>query len=71
MIHSRHALEVRYDPVYEQMMDRCYWDYLRVYVPQGSRLLDATRIPVPGEVLFSGEGESGGAPSNRLKRGRG
>jgi hypothetical protein len=40
-------------------MDRCYWDYLRVYVPQGSRLLDATRIPVPGEVLFSGEGESG------------
>ena len=49
----------RYDPVYEQMMDRCYWDYLRVYVPQGSRLLDATRIPVPGEVLFSGEGESG------------
>jgi hypothetical protein len=51
--------EVRYDPVYEQMMDRCYWDYLRVYVPQGSQLLDATRIPIPGEARFSGEGESG------------
>lgn len=51
--------ESRYDPVYEQMMDRCYWDYLRVYIPQGSRLVDATRIPVPGEVLWSGEAESG------------
>lgn len=40
-------------------MDRCYWDYLRVYVPQGSQLLDATRIPIPGEARFSGEGESG------------
>jgi hypothetical protein len=51
--------EVRYDPVYTQMMERCYWDYLRVYVPRGSRLLDATRIPVPGEMLLSGEAESG------------
>ncbi|MGQ9710885.1 MAG: DUF4012 domain-containing protein [Anaerolineae bacterium] len=51
--------ESRYDPVYEQMMARCYWDYLRVYIPQGSRLLDATRIPVPKEALWSGEAESG------------
>ncbi|MGB9777212.1 MAG: DUF4012 domain-containing protein [Anaerolineae bacterium] len=51
--------EARYDPVYEQMMDRCLWDDLRVYVPRGSRLLDATRIPVPGESLWSGETESG------------
>jgi len=52
-------MESRYGSGYEQMMDRCYWDYLRVYVPQGSRLLDATLIPVPGEALFSGEGTSG------------
>ncbi|MDY6878131.1 MAG: DUF4012 domain-containing protein, partial [Chloroflexota bacterium] len=51
--------EIRYDPVYEQMTDRCYWDYLRIYIPQGSQLLDATRIPVPGEALFWGEDESG------------
>lgn len=51
--------EVRYDPAYEQMMDRCHWDYIRVYVPQGSQLLNATQIPVPGEALSSGEGESG------------
>lgn len=51
--------EIRYDLIYEWMMDRCYWDYLRVYVPQGSRLVDATRIPVPDQALFSGDGESG------------
>ncbi|RME39469.1 MAG: DUF4012 domain-containing protein, partial [Thermoflexia bacterium] len=51
--------EVRYDPVYEPMMDRCLWDDLRVYIPQGSRLLDATRIPVPGEALWSGQPEPG------------
>ncbi len=51
--------EFRYDPVYEQMMDRCYWDYLRVYVPQGSRLVDAPPIPIPGEALWWGEPESG------------
>jgi len=51
--------ESRYDPTYEQMMDRCYWDYLRVYVPQGSQFLDATRIPLPGEAVFTGKAESG------------
>jgi len=51
--------EIRYDLVYEQMMDRCYWDYVQVYVPQGSQLVDATRIPIASEALFSGEGVSG------------
>jgi len=51
--------EFHYGPTYEQMMGRCYWDYLRVYVPQGSQFLDATCIPLPGEVTFSGEAESG------------
>ncbi len=51
--------EPRYGTTYEDMMERCYWYYLQVYVPQGSRLLDATRIPVPGEALISGEEESG------------
>jgi len=51
--------ESRYASTYEGMINRCYWDYLRVYVPQGRQLLDATRIPVPGEALWSGEAESG------------
>lgn len=46
--------EPRYDATYEQMIARCYWDYLRVYVPQGVQLLDATAHPVPGSALLSG-----------------
>jgi hypothetical protein len=49
----------RYDLTYEQMMYRCYWDYVRVYVPEGSRLLEATRHPVPGELLVTGVGRTG------------
>jgi hypothetical protein len=53
------------------MMDRCYWDYVRVLAPEGAELVDATRIPVSGEMVWSGEGYSGdvavgtmeGAPS--------
>lgn len=51
--------EVRYDATYETMADRCYWNYLRVYVPEGSHLVDATRIPVPAEALRTEEPESG------------
>ncbi len=51
--------EVRYDPVYEQMMDRCYWDYVQLYVPRGSQLVSATQLPVPAESLFSGQAEAG------------
>ena len=33
--------EARYDLDfgYQEMMDRCYWDYVRVYAPQGSSLM--------------------------------
>jgi hypothetical protein len=51
--------EIRYDPVYEQEMDRCYFDDLRIYVPPGSQLLDATHIPIPGSALVSGKSEPG------------
>jgi hypothetical protein len=44
----------RYDATYEGMMQRCYWDYVRVYAPGGSQLLEATRHPVPGELLVTG-----------------
>ncbi|MBN1179650.1 MAG: hypothetical protein JXD18_10580, partial [Anaerolineae bacterium] len=51
----------RYDLTYEQMMRRCYWDYVRVYAPEGSQLLEATRHPVPGELLVTGLGRDGDA----------
>ncbi|MEE8391598.1 MAG: DUF4012 domain-containing protein [Anaerolineae bacterium] len=49
----------RYGTTYEDMMNRCYWDYIQVYIPQSSQFLTATRIPVPGEVLLTGEGTLG------------
>jgi hypothetical protein len=56
---SKTAVTCRHEPhygaVYEDMMNRCYWDYIRVYVPEGSELRDATRIPVPAEALLTGE----------------
>ena len=51
--------EARYDPTYDQMMDRCYWDYLQVFVPKDHRLQDATAIPVPADEVFSRTAESG------------
>jgi len=57
--------EARYDLTYEGMMNRCYWDYLRVYVAQGARLIEATRNPLPPGSLcrrLSGAGEGSGPP---------
>jgi hypothetical protein len=46
--------EPRYDETYEQMAERCYWDYLRVYVPSASVLADAIPHSVSGSELLSG-----------------
>jgi len=51
--------EPRYDPTYEQMMQRCYWNYLRVYAPPGAVLVASEGHPVPGEALLSGQPTSG------------
>jgi hypothetical protein len=34
--------------------EKCYWNYLRVYTPAGSQLVESSRHIVPGETLFSG-----------------
>ncbi len=44
---------------YEQLMQHCYWDYARIFVPAGSRLISATPNPVPGRMLVTGKGRSG------------
>lgn len=31
--------DLSYDPTYELMMNRCYWNYLRVYIPSGATLV--------------------------------
>lgn len=41
---------------YLALADQCYWNFVRVYAPAGSRLLDSSRHIVPGETLFRGVG---------------
>ena len=43
-------------PAYLDGADKCYWNYLRVYTPPGSQLLDATSHIVPNELVFTGRG---------------
>ncbi|MBN1978303.1 MAG: DUF4012 domain-containing protein [Anaerolineae bacterium] len=46
---------------YAALMHRCYYDYLRIYVPAGSVLRAATPHPTPGEYLLRGESTDGQA----------
>jgi hypothetical protein len=52
---------MRYGDSYDEIINRCYWDYLRVYVPGGSELLEATGLNRPvseqgehGTTVFAG-----------------
>ncbi|MCJ7736742.1 MAG: DUF4012 domain-containing protein [Anaerolineae bacterium] len=46
--------EISYDLSYVEMMDRCYWAYTRLLVPQGALLLDASETPIAAEKLITG-----------------
>ena len=39
---------------YQDLIDRCYWEYLRVYKPAGTKLLGASPHSVPGESTLNG-----------------
>ena len=45
--------EVVWEPSYVDRMEGCYWDYVRFYVPQGSRLDEAERETLPAGSLLS------------------
>jgi len=47
-------LESRGD-TYNDLFEHCYWNYLRVYKPAGTQLLDATPHAVPGTWAIRGE----------------
>jgi hypothetical protein len=40
---------------YTDLEERCYWDYWRVYLPEGSELYGSQVEPVPGEELLGGK----------------
>jgi hypothetical protein len=44
---------------YADMQARCYWDYVRVYVPEGSVFIEGQLPPTPGEWLLTAQDESG------------
>jgi hypothetical protein len=51
--------EIRYDPVYEQNMVRCYWNYLHLVVPAEAQLMSWPQIIVPGKHLLRGQPTTG------------
>jgi hypothetical protein len=53
--------EAVYPPTYWEMMEGCYWDYLRIYVPEGSELTGGPRLTLPEGSLRAKEGETAGA----------
>jgi hypothetical protein len=46
---------------YEDLIADCYWNYLRVLVPAGSQLSDASNHPVPAEQLLVDHSWNGNA----------
>jgi len=49
----------RYGADYTDLINRCYWDYLRVYVPAGSQLAAATAHPIAADLLITRQRQSG------------
>jgi hypothetical protein len=51
--------EIRYDPVYEQNMEHCYWNYMRLIVPAGAKLNSGPKVIVDGQALLRGQPTTG------------
>jgi len=50
---------LRYPSTYQQMIERCYWDYVRVYAHPQATLLEALALPIPASALLNGQAEDG------------
>lgn len=46
---------------YLAVAEQCYWNYLRLYIPDGAQLTQATRHFIPGSTLLSGQDWQGQA----------
>ncbi|MFZ0544114.1 MAG: DUF4012 domain-containing protein [Candidatus Promineifilaceae bacterium] len=44
---------------YQDLVDDCYWDYVRVYTPPSSQLLQSTSHPLSADYLLSGKAWDG------------
>ncbi len=48
-----HGTEYGNDTQYEDLIIDCYWNYLRVYVPEGTNLIEASTHPLSSNQLLS------------------
>lgn len=44
---------------YQDLIDNCYWNYLRLYTPAGSALISATSHPAPADLFVTGQAWEG------------
>jgi hypothetical protein len=58
-----HGTPYTLDIEYGDLIDDCYWNYLRVYVPAGSELIEASKHPVGAEKLLVSDDWPGTARS--------
>jgi hypothetical protein len=61
---AKGQLPCRQDPdyesgAYEDLVARCYYDYVRVFVPRGSQIIDSSLQEIPAEWLYSEKAEPG------------
>ncbi len=50
---------LRYPPTYQQMIERCYWDYIRVYAHPQAVLQETLTYPIPGPAILTDQAEDG------------
>jgi len=50
--------DMHYERSYENLVNRCYWDYLRIYKPDGTQFLEGTPYEIPGAWMVSGKAVS-------------
>ena len=60
----------RYDPVYTAMMNRCYWNYLRLIVPSTAVLKSAPDTIVSGKYLLRGQPSTGSTDAEPMGENR-
>lgn len=44
---------------YDELINRCYWNYLRVYTPAGAKIIEATLEDIPADWMYSGTAVTG------------
>jgi hypothetical protein len=48
-----------YGADYAAIINRCYWDYVRVYTPAGTQILEATAHPISADLVITNQKQPG------------